>query len=118
MLSFTYIGVVESNDATNVEREAHAILDRYRMNGEWFDCPAELAVAAVNAAGARIGEKIAPVDPTRVDELLAIAYAQEANKSFPPPKPPPSGALGWTIIWLMMIALAIDMAYQTFFKAP
>ena len=74
-LSFAYIGVTKSGDGSNVEREAHAILDRYRVNGEWFDCPPELAIAAVNGAAARIGESICLVDPSRVDELFARVIA-------------------------------------------
>lgn len=42
-------------DAYAVEAEAHAMLDRHRLAGEWFGVPADVAVAAVNGAAYRVG---------------------------------------------------------------
>lgn len=38
------------NAATKVESAAHAALDTHRMEGEWFACTPQAAVAAVDAA--------------------------------------------------------------------
>ena len=78
-LSFAYIGAAQSNNATNIEHEAHAILDRYRVNGEWFSCPTEMAIAAVHGAAAKVGEKLCWVDPSRVDEIVDLALAREGK---------------------------------------
>jgi hypothetical protein len=34
------------------------VLDRHRVEGEWFDIPAELAIATVWAAAASLGERL------------------------------------------------------------
>lgn len=44
-----------AGDAYAVETEAHAILDRHRIGGEWFEVPTEVAVAAVSGAAFRLG---------------------------------------------------------------
>ena len=77
-LSFTYIGVAESGDSSNVEREAHAILDRYRVNGEWFDCPPELAIAAINGAAARDWREYLS---SRSITGRRVAYTSSSNKA-------------------------------------
>jgi hypothetical protein len=75
-LSYAFIGVVESNDASRVERAAHDLLDRYRVNGEWFNCPAELAVGAVNACGAKLGERICAINEEQAERIRASVDAQ------------------------------------------
>jgi T5orf172 domain len=47
-----------SGDPYAIERAAHTILDRYRLNGEWFDVPPELAIAAVTGAAAKLGQSL------------------------------------------------------------
>jgi hypothetical protein len=47
-----------SGDPYAIEREAHAILSRYRLHGEWFDVPPELAIAAVTGAAAKLGQSL------------------------------------------------------------
>ena len=79
-LSFAYIGATQSGHGGGVEREAHAMLDRFRTNGEWFNCPEELAIAAVNAATVKVGDKIVSIDPSRIDELMMRAGAISAPK--------------------------------------
>ncbi len=44
-------------DAYAVEAEAHAMLGRHRLAGEWFGVPADVAVAAVSGAAYRIGSE-------------------------------------------------------------
>ena len=74
-LSFAFVGVTDHTDGSAIEREAHALLDRFRVEGEWFDCPVELAVAAVNGAAAKLGEKLCSIPPDRVDEVIRLALA-------------------------------------------
>jgi hypothetical protein len=47
-----------SGDPRAVEKEAHAMLARSRLNGEWFDVPPELAIAAVTGAAAKLGQSL------------------------------------------------------------
>ncbi len=44
-----------AGDAYAVEAEAHSMLERHRLNGEWFAIPTEVAVAAVSGAAFRLG---------------------------------------------------------------
>jgi len=44
-----------TTDPYEIEREAHALLDRYRVNGEWFATSPELAMAAIYAAADKLG---------------------------------------------------------------
>lgn len=43
-------------DAYAVEAEAHSMLARHRIGGEWFAVPADVAVAAINGAAFRLKE--------------------------------------------------------------
>jgi hypothetical protein len=47
-----------SGDPYAIEKEAHAMLARSRLNGEWFDVPPELAIAAVTGAAAKLGQSL------------------------------------------------------------
>jgi hypothetical protein len=49
-----------SGDPYAIEQAAHAILDRYRLNGEWFDVSPELAISAVAGAAAKLGQSLSP----------------------------------------------------------
>lgn len=53
-----------------IEEMAHEILARYRLKGEWFNCPLDIAVAAIGVAARRLGEPFASVDPSRIDEIV------------------------------------------------
>ena len=56
-------------DGNAVEAATHETLARYRMQGEWFNCPVDMAVAAIGAAAYRFGEPIASGDPKFADEI-------------------------------------------------
>ncbi len=56
-LAYAFIAPT-SGDPYVIEREAHVMLDRYRLNGEWFDVPPELAIAAVTGAAAKLGQSL------------------------------------------------------------
>jgi hypothetical protein len=58
-IDFAFVGSADSaNSAFRIEREAHRVLDRHRVEGEWFDIPVELAIATVWAAAASLGERL------------------------------------------------------------
>ena len=78
-LSFAFLGATSGNDGSAIEREAHALIDRYRKSGEWFDCPVELAVAAVNASAAKLGQSLNSVDPAIVDQIIAAATGKNSE---------------------------------------
>jgi T5orf172 domain len=61
-IPFAFIGGTDGTSGYAIEQEAHRILDRCRAEGEWFQCPPELAIAAINGAAAKLGEKLAPID--------------------------------------------------------
>ena len=69
-LSFAFIGATNGTNGFAIEQEAHRLLERHRTEGEWFDIPEELAIATVWAAAASLGEKLAFVDPSRVDDVI------------------------------------------------
>jgi hypothetical protein len=73
-LSFAYIAALRS-DGRAVEAEAHRTLAGYRQNGEWFNCPAEMAVAAIGAAAYRLREPLASGDPKLADEVVRMTAA-------------------------------------------
>ena len=54
-----------SGDPYALEKEAHAMLARSRLNGEWFDVPPELAIAAVTGAAAKLGQSLMPAPPEK-----------------------------------------------------
>jgi hypothetical protein len=74
-LSFAYMGTLRC-DGHAVEAEAHRTLAGYRQNGEWFNCPADMAVAAIGAAAYRLGEPIASGDPRLADVIVRMAAAE------------------------------------------
>jgi hypothetical protein len=65
--SFVYVGA-PSGSAYEVQNEAHAMLDRYRIEGDWFDVSLEMAVGSIAAATSRRGQKIVEIPIERVDE--------------------------------------------------
>jgi hypothetical protein len=76
-LVIEYVGALRT-DGFAIEAAAHATLANHRMAGEWFDCPADMAVAAVGAAAHRLIEPIASIPPARVAEVVrAVALADQ-----------------------------------------
>jgi hypothetical protein len=61
-LTIAYVGALRC-DGYTVEAEAHRTLAGYCQNGEWFNCPVDMAVPAIAAAAYRLGEPIASGDP-------------------------------------------------------
>jgi hypothetical protein len=75
-LSLAYVGALRC-DGYAIEAAAHETLSRHRLEGEWFNCPPEAAVAAISAAAYRLGEPIASGDPKLADEIVRMV----ANKT-------------------------------------
>jgi hypothetical protein len=73
-ISFAFIGCTPGN-GYDIERAAHLILDRQRLNGEWFDVVPEMAIAAVNAAAAKLGAPVQSMDLATADLALKLAAA-------------------------------------------
>jgi hypothetical protein len=71
-LSLIYVGALRCSGYA-IEAEAHRTLAGYRQNGEWFNVPPDLAIAAVCAAAFRLREPIASVDPRLADEIARMA---------------------------------------------
>jgi T5orf172 domain len=82
-LSFAFIGGTEATDGFAIEREAHRILERCRLDGEWLDCRPETAIAAINGAAAKLGEQLAPVAPENVDLVIRFARISTAKPRHP-----------------------------------
>jgi hypothetical protein len=70
-LSFAYMGALRC-DGYAIEAAAHETLSRHRLEGEWFNCPVDMAVAAIGAAAYRLGEPIASGDPKFADEIVRM----------------------------------------------
>ena len=99
-LSFAYIGALNSSGYA-IERAAHQTLARYRMNGEWFNCAPEIAVAAISVASIQLGEPIASVDPARVDEIVAAVSGSNSRSVM--------GVLTWCYIAIVAMFVCLGV---------
>ncbi|WP_315792234.1 GIY-YIG nuclease family protein [Bradyrhizobium sp. SZCCHNRI1002] len=73
-LKFEFVGEVENGAGGQVEVAAQYSLNTHKAAGgdEWFVVPPDVAIAAVIAAGHRLGFRVRPVDP---DGVAANSYA-------------------------------------------
>lgn len=71
-IEYAFIGVTPGA-GYDIEAAAHAILDRHRCNGEWFDLSPEMAVSAVMGAAARLGQPLQALDIATADAVLRAA---------------------------------------------
>jgi hypothetical protein len=102
-LKIVYIAALRC-DGRTIEAEAHRTLAPYRaagyryspsnkaimrrcsadvfvsLEGEWFDCPMDMAVAAIGAAAYKLGEPIASGDPRLADEVVRISQRISAPR--------------------------------------
>ena len=106
-LSLAFAGATAStNSAFRIEQEAHRVLDKHRVNGEWFDIPAEMAIATVWAAAASLGER------------MTDAESGAGTEYQPPVRPLWLRVAMWMIIGLMAAMLFIAaFAITVFFTA-
>jgi hypothetical protein len=109
-IEFAYVCAVRgpSTEAFALEADAHALLNRQRLNGEWFDIPADMAVAAIAAAGHKSGRKFVEIDPSQVDTVIRLAaqapqQAAEGRIGF-------GGRLGITFLGIAVTGFATAFA--------
>jgi hypothetical protein len=75
-ISFAYIAVTPGN-GYDIEAAAHAILDRHRCAGEWFDVSPELAISALTGGAARLGQPMQSVSQEQADLTIRLAAMGE-----------------------------------------
>jgi hypothetical protein len=100
-IDFAFIGSTPGT-GYDIEQAAHALLDRHRCNGEWFDVPPEMAVAAVTASAHRLNQPIVQVNGGQVDQILRIAHGQE---QLPAPQGQSSGWLHFLMPFIIAFAI-------------
>jgi hypothetical protein len=106
-LSIAYVAALRC-DGRTVEAEAHRRLAGYRQNGEWFDCPVDMAVAAIGAAAYRLGEPIASGDPKLADEIVRMSRKISA----------PRDIIGSVVLFIIKFVAGIVLslvAYASFY---
>ena len=81
-----------AGDAYAVEAEAHVMLDRHRVGGEWFAVPSDVAVAAVSGAAFR---------------LASLQPSASATSR---------GRLSWPMRWAM--AVVVPLGFWTLATGP
>jgi hypothetical protein len=82
-VSFAFVGAV-NGDGYDIEAKAHQLLSRCRVQGEWFDCQAEMAIAAVNGAAASLHQEMISIHPSQIDAVIRMkgpAAAGEAPRT-------------------------------------
>lgn len=79
-IDYAYVGVTPGT-GYDIESAAHDILAGHRCNGEWFDVPPEMAVAAVHTAASRLGQPLQPLEPWMVAEIHRIGALEDAAAS-------------------------------------
>lgn len=77
------IYMLKTNRSLVVEREAHRLLAKLRLSGEWFAVDAEAAIGAVLRADKRYPPKAAPPPGKRAEKWAA--FVAEAEQSKAPP---------------------------------
>lgn len=78
-LEYTFITTL---DPRILEAEAHRILDKHRLSGEWFDAPVDHAIEAVNQASANLGRPIGVL--TDSGSLLSGVVPRKSGIDWPP----------------------------------
>lgn len=84
-IDYAFIGVTPGG-GIDIERGAHALLSHQRLQGEWFDVPPELAIAALTGAAAKLGQPIQPLSLGQAEAALRIASRGDDNPPVPAPR--------------------------------
>jgi hypothetical protein len=101
-LTIVYAGALRC-DGYAIESAAHETLAKYRLEGEWFNCPADMAVAVIGAAAHRLGEPIASIEPARIEDVVrGVAMSNQAMMT-----KPKSGLLPFIIGFFVTGAIAL-----------
>lgn len=72
-------------DGRMIEAEAHRILDRHRLAGEWFDVSPDVAFEAVRQAALNLGLPVALTDSDRLAD--AVRSGVTSLSDIPPNRP-------------------------------
>jgi hypothetical protein len=83
-LVIAYVSALRCNGYA-IEAEVHRTLAGYRQNGERFNCPVDMAVAAIGVAAYKLGEPIASGDPKLADEIVRTVAAIKDTTAAPKP---------------------------------
>jgi hypothetical protein len=78
-IDFVFVAAT-SGIGFDVERKAHATLAAHRLHGEWFDVPAETAVAAVRTAAYRLRMPLRPIKAGAIAKLKGPAWPSGADR--------------------------------------
>ena len=70
-IDYAFVAPV-SGDPYAVEALAHHMLNRYHVDGEWFDVSPELAIAAVTGAAAKLGQSLMAAPPEKPVHLWPV----------------------------------------------
>lgn len=71
-LKFAYIGVT-AGGAYDIEAQAHALLQNYNTNGEWFRVPSSIAIGVVLESANRLGHQLQQVQPEMVQTVITLS---------------------------------------------
>lgn len=111
-ISFAYVCAVQgpATEAYAIEADAHALLARQRLAGEWFDISPDMAVGAIAAAAHKAGRKFVEIDPANIDTVIRLA-AQVPPAAQAPQEPRIGfvGRLGLTFIGVVIAAFACTL---------
>lgn len=99
-LTLAYAGISPST-GYEIEARAHEVLGKHRMQGEWFNIPVAVAVAALAGAAEELNIPLLRVDPSRIAEGLAIVKDQSATTK------PKRGFLLTALLWTARILLTL-----------
>jgi hypothetical protein len=105
-LTFAWIGAPKA-DVIAIERDAHAMLDKYRRNGEWFEVSPDAAVGAIHSVAYRRGQPVLDLTADQAERIRQIACM---------PRSKSTTALGRVAVGLpqMVIAVVITIAVMGF----
>jgi len=84
-IDYAWLGITPGS-GYDIEQEAHRVLEQYRCSGEWFDCPSEMAIAAVMGAAAKLGQPLQTISLDQADLTLKLAASGNGLGDNPPPR--------------------------------
>jgi hypothetical protein len=79
-IDYSYLAVTPGT-GFDIEAGSHEMLKSHRCNGEWFDVPPEMGVAAIAGAAHKLGQPILPVTAEVANQILQVCAQQDAAAS-------------------------------------
>jgi hypothetical protein len=114
-IDFAYIGCTPGN-GFDIESAAHQMLDRQRLNGEWFDVVPEMAIAAVNASAAKLGVPLQSGTLATADLAIKLAAAGytaddiDSSGNVIAAKQNEASSSKWGCLFVMLVSFALIIA--------